>query len=196
LESNEGRRVGDTDSYRTDVRVIAATNRDLRQDVAGKRFRQDLFYRLATFELTLPSLRDIPADIPAIADHLLRSTSVPGALARCFSPAALAALREYLWPGNVRELRNIIERAKILCDQEEVRPEHLNFPLMAQSSEELLSIPQGTIAEVECRMIRDALRRNGQNKTAAAKSLGISLRTLYNKLEARGENAPAAEGGA
>ena len=196
LESGEGRRVGDTDPYRTDVRVIAATNRDLRQDVAAKRFRQDLFYRLATFEMTLPSLREIPADICAIAEHLLRMTSVPRAQARRFSALALAALKEYSWPGNVRELRNIVERAKILCDQEEVRPEHLNFPVGAEGGNEVASSPQGTIAEVECRMIQEALRRHGQNKTAAAKSLGISLRTLYNKLEARGENArPSSEGG-
>jgi DNA-binding NtrC family response regulator len=195
LESNEGRRVGDTDAYRTDVRVIAATNRDLRQDVAAKRFRQDLFYRLATFELTLPTLREIPADISAIAEHLLRSTIVPGSCARRFSAPALAALKKYSWPGNVRELRNIVERAKILCDQEEVRPEHLNFPLVADGGNEAC-VPDGTIADVEWRMIQDALRRHGRNKTAAAKALGISLRTLYNKLEARGQDGPAnGEGG-
>ncbi|HEV8377941.1 MAG TPA: sigma-54 dependent transcriptional regulator, partial [Tepidisphaeraceae bacterium] len=195
LESNEGRRVGDTDPYRTDVRVVAATNRDLRQDVAAKRFRQDLFYRLATFELTLPSLRDIPTDIGAIAEHLLRTTNVPGALARRFSAAALAALKEYSWPGNVRELRNIVERAKILCDQQEVRPEYLNFPVGSEKDDGTASVPEGTIAQVEWRMIQDALRRHGMNKTAAAKSLGISLRTLYNKLEARGENAsPSGQG--
>jgi DNA-binding NtrC family response regulator len=189
LESNEGRRVGDSDPYRTDVRVIAATNRDLRQDVSAKRFRQDLFYRLATFELNLPSLRDIPADIAAIAEHLLHTTSVPHSPARRLSVPALAALKQYYWPGNVRELRNIIERAKILCDQEEVRPEHLSFPVGPQRGDASAQIPEGTIAEVEWRMIQDALRRHGMNKTAAAKSLGISLRTLYNKLEAHGETA-------
>src|SRR3954462_15787442 len=109
LESNEGRRVGDSDPYRTDVRSVAATNRDLRQDVAAKRFRQDLFYRLATFELSLPPLRDIPGDLPAIAEHLLRNAPVPASHARRFSSAALAELKQYPWPGNVRELRNIIE---------------------------------------------------------------------------------------
>ena len=190
LESNEGRRVGDTDPYRTDVRVIAATNRDLRQDVAAKRFRQDLFYRLATFELNLPSLRDLPTDIAAIAEHLLRTTNVPGSPARRLSPAALAALKQYTWPGNVRDLRNIIERAKILCDREEVCSEHLNFPVGAQVASSQAALPEGTIAELEWRMIQDALRRHGMNKTAAAKTLGISLRTLYNKLEARGESPP------
>jgi DNA-binding NtrC family response regulator len=196
LESNEGRRVGDTESYRTDVRIIAATNRDLRQDVAAKRFRQDLFYRLATFELTLPSLRQLTADLPAIAEHLLKTIAVPGASARRFSPSALAALKEYSWPGNVRELRNIIERAKILCDQEEVCPEQLNFPVGAESGDGASPLPDGTIADLEWRMIQDALRRHGQNKTAAARALGISLRTLYNKLEAREQDGrPSSDGG-
>jgi DNA-binding NtrC family response regulator len=191
LESNEGRRVGDTESYRTDVRVIAATNRDLRQDVAAKRFRQDLFYRLATFELMLPSLRHIISDLPAIADHLLRSTLVPGAAAQNFSVEAMAALKEYSWPGNVRELRNVIERAKILCDQKEVGLEHLSFPLTAEGGDGSALPADATIAQVEWRMIQDALRRHGQNKTAAARALGISLRTLYNKLEAREEERRA-----
>jgi DNA-binding NtrC family response regulator len=96
----------------------------------------------------------------------------------------------------VRELRNIVERAKILCDQQEVRPEHLNFPLGSERIDAAVSTTEGTIAQVEWRMIQNALRRHGMNKTAAAKSLGISLRTLYNKLEARGENASASgEGG-
>jgi two-component system NtrC family response regulator len=195
LESNEGRRVGDTEPYRTDVRVIAATNRDLRQDVAAKRFRQDLFYRLATFELMLPSLRQIISDLPAIADHLLKTTAVPGAAAQKLSAGALGALKEYAWPGNVRELRNVLERAKILCDQREVQAEHLNFPLGAEGADAASLPADATIAEVEWRMIAEALRRHGQNKTAAARSLGISLRTLYNKLEARGQGGPTAPAG-
>src|SRR5256886_5703369 len=139
---------------------------------------------------TLPSLREIPADIPAIAEHLLRTTIVPGSCALRFSTTTVAALKEYAWPGNVRELRNIIERAKILCDQEEVRPEHLNFPLFLETGSSA-SVADGTIAEVEWRMILDALRRHGRITTAAAKALWISLRTLYNKLVARGQGGPA-----
>ncbi|MGE5610024.1 MAG: sigma-54-dependent transcriptional regulator [Bacillota bacterium] len=189
LESNEARRVGDTEAYRTDVRIIAATNRDLRKDVAANRFRQDLFYRLATFELNLPCLRQISDDLPAIAEHLLHITTVPRAAAQHFSPAALTAMQQYPWPGNVRELRNVIERAKILCDQAEVMPEHLNLPLAPMAEEsgmvEAAEGSKGTIAEVEWQMIQEALRKHDGNKTAAAKSLGISLRTLYNKLQAR-----------
>jgi len=186
LESNEARRVGDTDAYRTDVRILAATNRDLRKDVAENRFRQDLYYRLATFEINLPPLRTIPDDIPAIAEHLLASTIVPGAAATHFSPAALDAMRRYNWPGNVRELRNVVERAKILCDQPDVLPEHLNLPLNGvEVSAVSSSAPVGTIAEVEWLMIEEALRKFNGNKTAAARALGISLRTLYNKLDTR-----------
>jgi DNA-binding NtrC family response regulator len=197
LESSEARRVGDTEAYRTDVRVVAATNRDLRKDVGTKRFREDLYYRLSTFEMTLPSLRTITTDLPKIAQHLLGSIGVPGAAAARFSPEATEALKAYSWPGNVRELRNVVERAKILCDGAEVLPEHLNLPasMMDEMRDAHAGAPASgarrTIAEVEWAMIQDALRAHGGNKTAAAKALGISLRTLYNKLEARTSGAAA-----
>ncbi|MGA2499140.1 MAG: sigma-54 dependent transcriptional regulator [Tepidisphaeraceae bacterium] len=193
LESAEARRVGDTEAYRTDVRVVAATNRDLKRDVADGRFRQDLFYRLTTFELRLPALREIPQDIPLIAEHMLRITTVAGCRATGFDPLALTALQQYDWPGNVRELRNVIERAMILCEGETIRPEHLNLPA---ASGESAAVPfigaQATIAEVEWRMVQDALKRYQGNKTAAARALGISLRTLYNKLDAH-ENGTRSE---
>ena len=197
LESSEARRVGDTEAYRTDVRIVAATNRDLRKDVGAKRFREDLYFRLATFEMSLPSLRVIPSDLPRIAQHLLVSIGVQGAAATGFSPAAIEAMKAYAWPGNVRELRNVVERAKILCDGPEVLPEHLNLPAPladdTRAAHGASSAPSAgrTIAEVEWAMIQDALRLHGGNKTAAAKRLGISLRTLYNKLEARTTGASA-----
>jgi DNA-binding NtrC family response regulator len=191
LENGEARRVGDTEAYRTDVRVVAATNRDLRKDVAAGRFRQDLFYRLATFELSLPALRDVTDDIQPIAEHLLRTVVVPGSSGKSFAPGALDTMRKYPWPGNVRELRNVIERAVILCDGEQIEPEHLGLPAGVTAP---VALPQQaplahiTIAEAEQQMIQEALRRHGGNKTAAARALGISLRTLYNKLEAQGSN--------
>lgn len=195
LESHEGRRVGDSESYRTDLRIIAATNRDLRQDITAGRFRQDLFYRLATFELRLPSLRQLRDDLPTIAQYLLERLSVPGAAARTFSAAALGAMRWYDWPGNVRELRNVVERAKILCDGPEIGPEYLSLPAPPQAvshpaSPGAPSLSPRTLEEVEWQMIQEALRASGGNKTAAARSLGISLRTLYNKLEAKTPPAP------
>ena len=126
LESNEARRVGDTDSYLTDIRVIAATNRDLRKDVAAGRFRMDLFYRLATVEILLPPLRAISNDIAQIARHILGIISM--ATTRDFSDAALKMMQQYAWPGNVRELRNVIERAVILSDKPIIEPEALFFP--------------------------------------------------------------------
>ena len=206
LESGEARRVGDTDAYRTDCRIVAATNRDLRRDAAGGKFRQDLYYRLSTFEITLPSLRSIPGDLPTIAQHLLESITMPAARGQRFSEAALGAMRQYAWPGNVRELRNVIERALILCDQDEVMVEHLHLPASLEMTasgtmnpaaavlEGVVAGSAGTIAQVEWAMIQDALRKTGGNKTAAAKALGISLRTLYNKLEAR--STVASSGGA
>jgi two-component system NtrC family response regulator len=189
LESKEGRRAGDSEPYHVDVRVIAATHCDLRREVAAGKFREDLFYRLATFELKMPCLRNIPDDLPSIARYLLNDVDVSAHKARRFSAAALGAMRWYAWPGNVRELRNVIERAKILCDGEEIGPEHLNLPATSHATHST-GAPT-TLAEMEWGMIQNALRAQGGNKTAAARSLGISLRTLYNKLEAKA--APAEE---
>ena len=185
LESNEGRRAGDSESYRTDVRVVAATHRNLRQLVAAGQFRQDLFYRLASFDIKLPSLRQIPDDLPAIAQHLLETATLVNAKAKRFSAAALGAMRWYHWPGNVRELRNVVERAKILCDGEEIGHEHLNLPSIPSAS--VTSESSCTLAQMEWEMIQNVLRTHSGNKTAAARSLGISLRTLYNKLESNTE---------
>ena len=185
LERNEGRRAGDSEPYRTDVRIVAATHRDLRQAVTAGKFRQDLFYRLASFEIKMPNLRDIQGDLPAIAQHLLNVAVVMNARAKHFSGEALSAMRGYGWPGNVRELRNVVERAKILCDREEIGMEHLNLPSVpAPAASPAVAM---TLAEMEWGMIQNALRTHGGNKTAAARSLGISLRTLYNKLDIKRE---------
>jgi DNA-binding NtrC family response regulator len=185
LESREGRRSGDTEAYRADVRIVAATQRDLRANVSGHAFREDLYYRLATFGIKLPSLREIPGDLPLIAQHLLSTAPVLNAKAVRFSAAAMNAMRWYNWPGNVRELRNVIERAKILCDGEEIEPSHLNLPIPQTAP--IASMPAISLAQMEWEMIQIALRTHAGNKTAAARSLGISLRTLYNKLEVRSE---------
>jgi len=191
LESGEARRVGDDEPYRTDARIIAATNRDLRAETAAGRFRQDLYYRLSAFEIHMPALREIPEDIAPIAVHLLAAVNVPGARARRFSEAALTALRSYSWPGNVRELRNVVERAKILCDGEEIMPQHLNLPAACGARVAEHVVPS-TIAEMERVMIERAMRMHGGNKRAAAAALGISLRTLYNRLKTMPSAARAA----
>ena len=128
VETKEGRRAGDSEPYHVDVRLIVTTHKDLRAEVAAGRFRDDLFYRLASVELKMPPLRSITGDILPIATHLLQNTSVLNAKAVRFSAAGIAAMRYYHWPGNVRELRNVVERAKILCDAEEIGPAQLNLP--------------------------------------------------------------------
>ena len=190
LENGEARRVGDTRPYRTDIRVLAATHRELCGPAAGDRFRADLFYRLSTFQVHLPALRQIPQDIPMIAGHLLRTIPLGPHRTRSLSKEALARLAGYAWPGNVRELRNVLERAAVLSDSDEIGAAAIQ---VEPTGRETLPAPESapTIAEMERMMIRQALAEHGGNKTAAARSLGISLRTLYNKLELLGESAVA-----
>jgi DNA-binding NtrC family response regulator len=161
---------------------------------AAATFRQNLFFRLAAFELKLPPLREIPEDLPHIAQYWLDHAAVRNGKAKRFSSAALATMRWYGWPGNVRELRNVVERAKILCDGQEIADEHLNLPSLpgggtgSASTADFAGAAAAapvSLAEMEWRLIQHALRFYGGNKTAAARSLGISLRTLYNKLEAK-----------
>jgi transcriptional regulator with GAF, ATPase, and Fis domain len=123
LEQGEVQRLGSTDNFRVDVRVIAATNSDLRKLVEQKTFREDLYFRLAVFPVKLPPLRERIADVPALAASFMRRFCVAGA---GLTPEALAILQQHVWPGNVRELRNVIERAGILMgDSRDVTPEHI-----------------------------------------------------------------------
>lgn len=190
LENNEARRVGDTRPYRTDIRVVAATHKDLRAAADSGRFRADLYYRLSTFQIRLPSLRDIPADLPGIARHLLSTIPLGPHASRSLSGEALARLASHPWPGNVRELRNVLERAALLSDSDEIGPDAID---LSHHPAPIPATPPGgaaTIAEMELAMIRQALAAHGGNKTAAARALGISLRTLYNKLELLAKTAP------
>ena len=126
LESGEVRRVGDNESFTCDVRVICATNRDLAEMVAAGEFREDLWFRINTFEIPLPPLRERIEDIPLLARHLAARFGAPrGRDDEVFTPEALDVLMAHTWPGNVRELANVIEHAMILCDALPIRPEHL-----------------------------------------------------------------------
>ena len=184
LESGEIRRVGDNDAFKVDVRIVCATHRDLAKMVAQDEFRQDLLYRINTFEIQLPPLRDRLNDIPALATHLLaqhrpevRSTQM------AFEPAAIKQLQSYAWPGNIRELANVIERASILCDQLPISAAHM--PSQMESSQRIstVSMTAGqSLRDIEMQAIHTALDQHQGNKTAAASQLGISLKTLYNKL--------------
>lgn len=185
LESGEIRRVGDNQSFRCDVRVICATNRDLAEMVAAGEFREDLWFRVNTFEIPLPPLRERKEDIPLLARHLAaRFGAAPDAHGQLITAEAIQALEQHTWPGNVRELANVIEYALILCDRPPIRPEHLPAHLGSRRLATAAFKPAGpaTLRELEMRAIYEALERHGGNKPKAAEELGISLKTLYNKL--------------
>jgi transcriptional regulator with PAS, ATPase and Fis domain len=189
LESGEIRRVGDNQSFTCDVRVVCATNRHLDEMVAVGEFREDLWYRINTFEITLPPLREHLEDVPLLAFHLHRRYGVRvGENEEIFTPEAMELLCQHSWPGNVRELANVIEHAKILCERLPIGPEHLPQRFASQPASIPMvrpSAPNGSCAnlkEMELQAINEALARNNGSKPKAAEELGISLKTLYNKL--------------
>jgi two-component system NtrC family response regulator len=187
LESGEVRRVGDNEAKICDVRVICATNRDLAAMVAAGEFREDLFFRIDTFEIPLPPLRERLDDVPLLARHLAARFGAPrGGDDEIFSAAAMDALLSHDWPGNVRELANVIEHAMILCDAPPIMPEHLprRFTVPRPTAAKSLSPTTATknLRDLEMQAILDALDRCQGNKARAAEELGISLKTLYNKL--------------
>jgi len=180
LQDRTFERVGGRQQIQVDVRLIAATNRDLKKMVEEGRFREDLYYRLNAFPLEIPPLRKRPADIPELARHFLaRAAKNLGKPELTLSDAALRALQEYSWPGNVRELENMMERVAILCEGE-VRPEDL--PIAAVEGAQ----PPVRWKQIEKEAILEALRRNAGNRTKAASELGISLRTLQYRLKEYG----------
>ncbi|MBN1395300.1 MAG: sigma-54-dependent Fis family transcriptional regulator [Pirellulales bacterium] len=185
LESGEVRRLGENEASICDVRVICATNRDLAAMVAAGEFREDLWFRINTFEIQLPPLRERVGDISLLARHLAARFGAPRASENAlFSPEALDALAAHTWPGNVRELANVIEHAMILCDSPPIRPEHLPRRFFAETTAALnaRSFETLNLRDLEARAIREALDRHNGNKPRAAEELGISLKTLYNKL--------------
>ncbi|MEE8451490.1 MAG: sigma-54 dependent transcriptional regulator [Thermoguttaceae bacterium] len=185
LESGEIRRVGDNESFTCDVRVVCATHRKLEEMVAAGEFREDLWYRVNTFEITLPPLRERVDDIPRLARHLAARFGAPKRTGNeMFAPETLAMLAEHAWPGNVRELANVIEHALILCDGGPIEPEHLPRRFTANDAPipTMKMVGPSTLREVEMQAIEDALDRHDGSKSKAAKELGVSLKTLYNKL--------------
>ncbi len=187
LESGEIRRVGDNESLKVDVRVVCATHRNLEQMVESDEFREDLMYRINTFEINLPSLRERTSDIPALAEHLCRRFRGPSVAGKsAFSDAAIEALQSHSWPGNVRELANVIEHATIVCDQPPIEPEHLPQRFGLRSAK-LGPIGPVTLRELEMHAINESLQRHNGNKPAAAEELGVSLKTLYNKVNQASE---------
>ena len=160
----------------------------LEQAVSEGKLRSDLLYRLNVFGIHLPSLGERKEDLPLLAQHLVAQLAAKhGRAARFLSPAALEALQFHNWPGNIRELRNVIERAVIICSGEQIERHHFApYPIEQRErlrNEDTLTLPVGTpLEEVERQMIMRTLQKTKNNKTRAAELLGISLKTLHNKL--------------
>ena len=199
LQESEVRRVGATVSTKIDVRVVAASLRDIAADVVSGRFREDLYYRLNVVPIVVPSLRDRPTDIPLLAQHFAILQSAKHRRFATWEPQALALLEARSWPGNVRELENLVERATVLADGSQITAEFLQT-LLGQKN---LAIPGRDIGEdqfsikkatrlLEAGLIRKALSATAGNRTNAAKLLEISHRALLYKIKeygiARSEN--------
>jgi len=186
LQEKEFERVGGMETIRADVRVIAATNRDLENLVNKGEFRQDLYYRLNVFSIPVPPLRERRADIPLLAEFFMERYSKTNRKAvRRVAAAAISRLTAYRWPGNVRELENCIERAVLMTDDEAIRPDHLPPALQAPTSEVFAlrgTLPE-TLENVERGLILDALKAARGNRAKAARALGITERTIGLRVE-------------
>jgi DNA-binding NtrC family response regulator len=197
LESGEMRRLGENDSFHVDVRLVCATNRNLLDMVEKGDFREDLFFRVNTFEIPLPPLRERKADLPELARALvarhLKRNSIPDGM---LTPDLLAALEQHDWNGNVRELANALEHALILSDGKTLRREDLPASVLAKTLRKkvpVMPLPgviesrstsdrPKSLREIEMEAIFQALERNGGDKPKTASELGIALKTLYNRL--------------
>ena len=195
LEEGRLRRIGGKVEIEVDVRVVCATNRDLKVEVKHGRFREDLFFRLNVFQIALPPLRERRDDIPLLVQHFVEKfNSDSGKRVRGVQADALEVLKAYDWPGNIRELRNAVERALILCEGDLIAIEHLPPDMAGRAPDKgSFRLPFGlTLDAVEKEYILTSLERNGGNKARTAEMLGVSEKTLYNKLnryaaEARGD---------
>jgi len=184
LETGEVRRVGSMEPFRVDVRILAATNRQLEREVAAGRFREDLFHRLHVLTLDLPPLRGRPEDIEALADHFLRAFAPPGH-SLALTPEARALLARHLWPGNVRELRNTLQRAALLRRSEVIVAEEITFtPSTLATRVQTESATSGrTLAVIERDAIVTELRRHQGSKKEAAAALGVARSTIHRKID-------------
>jgi two-component system NtrC family response regulator len=192
LETGEIRRLGDNQTIKIDVRIVGATHRDLEAMVEQGTFREDLMFRINAFEVTVPPLRQRTEDIPDLARHLLRRHRSDGSDQQLFTPEAMSELQSYQWPGNVRELANVIEHAAVWCDSLPIGTEHLPRDFgRRQLRKEIRESGPLTLRELEMIAIERALERNDGNKQAAAEQLGVSLKTLYNKINAAEEKRAA-----
>ncbi len=180
LQEQQFERLGGTRSIIVDVRVIAATNKELQRAIAEKVFREDLFYRLNVFPISIPPLRSRREDILPLADFLVRKISARmGRRPQALGAEVQGMLYRYDWPGNVRELENTLERALIVARDESILPEDLSLPSETKTGPSVLP----TLAELEKAAIFEALERNHGDRRSTAKQLGVSLRTLQYRLK-------------
>jgi two-component system nitrogen regulation response regulator NtrX len=193
LQEGEVERIGSQKTIQVDVRVIAATNKDLEQEIAKDRFREDLFFRLSVVPILVPPLRERPEDIPPLVEHFSRQFRAENNVRpRGFSPEAVAAFSRHTWRGNVRELKNAVERLMIMVDDDEVGPDHLKDVLRRPADD------AGGVAAPAAATLRDfkenaeraflvqKLRESGWNISATAAAIGTPRSNLYKKLEAYG----------
>jgi two-component system response regulator HydG len=206
LQDGVVERLGGTQPVQVDVRIVAATNRDLASEVRAGRFRDDLFYRLAVVTVRLPPLRERREDVPLLATSFLRRLAEQNRRTVAgFTDAALQAMASHDWPGNVRELLHAVERAVVLCRGEVVDVGDLPEPVRSAvpgrgPPSTTLSVPLGTpLEEIERLVIRETLRQTRGDKSQAARLLGVAPRTIYRKLDrddaGRLVDAPDEDGG-
>jgi len=198
IQEQEFERIGGTQPIQVDVRIIAATNRDLMQEVKEKRFREDLFYRLNVVTIYLPTLRDRKEDIHLLVNHFLENgPKTPGRKVPGISKEAMDILTDYPWPGNIRELKNIIERAMVMMEEGEevIMPSHISLYIRGLPGGPDFQMPQDssslddTVSQLEKELILDALQKTKGIQSQAAKLLGITERSMWHRLKKYGLQA-------
>ena len=193
LQEQQFEPVGSSKTMSVDVRVIAATNRNLEEEVEQGRFREDLFYRLNVFPIRVPPLRERKEDIAMLAEHFLTKFSAKHKRQiKGFTPRSLDLMMRYEWKGNIRELENSVERSVILCREEYIAPPHLPAPIQSLGSDAEPDVPDPesgiTLKEMEKQLILSTLKQFDGNRTKTAETLGISRRSLQMKLKEYGIN--------
>jgi DNA-binding NtrC family response regulator len=186
--------VGSEREVQVDARIVAATNREPKKAIAEKSLREDVYYRLSVFPLSLPPLRERAADIPLLVQHFLSQMKSPSGVPRTFSAQSMKRLQAYHWPGNVRELKHVVQRASIMANPDAAElelPERFESPFGDQDDRQGLTIGR-SIRDVERELIMRTLEHLNGDKRAAAETLGISLNTLYNRLNAYESKDPSA----
>jgi DNA-binding NtrC family response regulator len=190
LQEGEFERLGGNETIKVDVRLLAATHRDLQEMIEAGSFRQDLYFRLSVVPVNLPPLRDRNTDIFELANHFLNRFSEKNRKdIKDFHPEALNLLMQYDWPGNIRELENTVERAVILCHGEQITPQDLPPHLLSEDVRNLKTTQvqdSFTLRDMEREVIRSTLEKTGNNKSQAAKQLGVARQTLLNKIKEYG----------